>query len=79
MHHLLDVLIPLAPFILVYLIIRMKHERRLRELSLNTMSAEEQRAVAELSELARRLENRVDALERVLDSELAGWRGRMPI
>ena len=79
----LDDLIPLVfllgAFALVFFVLRMKHDRRLREMSLQGMSHEEQRALADMGEVARRMEQRIDNLERILDSELAGWRSRMPL
>lgn len=79
MLHSLDLLVPLAPFILAFLIVRMRHQQKMRTLGLNNMNLAEQQAVAELHSLAERLEARVIALERVLDSELTGWRSRMPL
>ncbi len=79
MSHALEILVPLAPFILAFMIVRMRHEQKMRSLGLNSLNAAEQQAVAELHSLADRLEARVGALERVLDTELAGWRSRMPL
>jgi phage shock protein B len=42
-------------------------------------SAEDQRAVADLLETARRMETRIGYLETVLDTELPGWRSRSEI
>ncbi len=69
----------LAPFALVFFIIRMKHERRMREMNLQGLSQEEQRVLADMGETARRMEQRIENLERILDSELAGWRSRMSL
>ncbi len=69
----------LGAFALVFFVLRMKHDRRLREMSLQGMSQEEERALADMGEVARRMEQRIDNLERILDSELAGWRSRMPL
>ena len=80
---MIDNLVPLvailAPFALVFFIIRTKHERRLRELNLQGMSQDEQRALADMGETARRMEQRIENLERILDSEIAGWRSRMSL
>ncbi len=80
---MIDSLVPLAgvlaPFVLVFFIVRMKHERRLREMNLQGMSQDEQRALADMGETARRMEQRIENLERILDSELAGWRSRMSL
>lgn len=86
----MDELIPLAatigPFAvaclivtLIFLVIRMKHDRRLREMSLQGLGQEEQRALADMGDIARRMEQRVENLERILDSEVAGWRSRLPL
>ena len=40
------------------------------------LSAEDEKALGELYQAARRMEARIDALERVLDAEAPGWRGR---
>ncbi|WP_428377387.1 envelope stress response membrane protein PspB [Lichenicoccus sp.] len=69
----------IAPFALVFFIIRMKHERRMREMNLQGLSQEEQRVLADMGEAARRMEQRIENLERILDSELAGWRSRMSL
>jgi len=80
---MIDSLVPLvsvlAPFTLVFFIMKMKHDRRLREMNMQGLSQEEQRAMAEMTEIARRMEQRIENLERILDSELAGWRSRMPL
>ena len=69
----------LAPFVMVVLIVKMKHDQRMRAMGVQSMSAEEQRAMQDMAEVARRLETRIENLERILDAELAGWRSRMPI
>jgi phage shock protein B len=38
------------------------------------LSHEDEKTLAELWESARRIENRVDGLERVLDAQAPGWR-----
>ncbi len=40
------------------------------------LSREHERALAELAELAQRMESRMDALERILDADAPGWRSR---
>jgi phage shock protein B len=69
----------LAPFVMVILLVKMRHDRQMRELGLKTMSADEQRALQEMSEVARRMETRIQNLERILDAEVAGWRSRTPV
>ncbi len=41
-----------------------------------TLSAEDERMLAELWETAPRLEERIHNLERILDGEVPGWRDR---
>ncbi len=79
MDDLVAALIPIAGMVLVFFIIRMSHERKMREADGRGLNQEEQRAVAEMSEMARRMEQRIDNLERILDSEVAGWRSRVPL
>jgi len=40
------------------------------------LSRDDERALGELSQSARRMEGRIEALEKVLDSEAPGWRMR---
>ena len=40
------------------------------------LSREDEKTMAELWESARRLESRVEGLERVLDAQAPGWRGK---
>jgi phage shock protein B len=78
MDNLVPILVPLGGMVLLYFIIRMKHDRKLREMNLQGLSQEEQRALADMGEMARRMEQRIENLERILDSEVAGWRSRVP-
>jgi len=41
------------------------------------LSAEDERSLGDLYDLARRMEGRVAQLERVLDAEAPGWRTRV--
>lgn len=65
-------------FILVAWFIKLRHERGLRRNEAASLGAEERRALDDMSALAHRMEQRVENLERILDSELSGWRSRMP-
>ena len=80
---MIDDLVPLvtilALFVLAFFIMKMRHDRRLREMNLQGMSQEEQRALADIGDVARRMEQRIENLERILDSDLAGWRSRTPL
>ena len=69
----------IASFALVAWIVRLKHDRNLRTISAQGLGVAEQRALADMNELARRMEQRIENLERILDAELAGWRSRMPL
>lgn len=40
------------------------------------LSREQERTLAELHDLAQRMEDRVNSLERILDAEAPGWRDR---
>jgi phage shock protein B len=40
------------------------------------LSADDERMMGELWQTARRMETRIEQLERVLDAEAPGWRGR---
>jgi phage shock protein B len=79
MNGLVQLCAVLAPFVMVILIVKMRHDRQMRELGLKTMSTDEQRALQEMTEVARRMETRIQNLERILDAEVAGWRSRTPV
>lgn len=68
-----------APFALVAWMMKLKHDRRIREIGTQGLGVEDQRVMQDMNEIARRMEQRVENLERILDSELAGWRSRMPL
>ena len=79
MENLVPILVPLGGMVLVFFILRMGHERKMRQLSLQGLNSDEQQALAEMSETARRMEQRIDNLERILDAEVSGWRNRVPL
>ena len=79
MHDLLHLVVVLAPFALVAWFVKLRHDRNLRAISAQGLGAEEQRALGDMNEVARRMEQRIENLERILDAELAGWRSRMPL
>ncbi len=68
-----------ATFALAAWIVKLGHDRKLRAINAQGLGADEQRALGDMNELARRMEQRIENLERILDSELAGWRSRMPL
>ncbi|NBB82788.1 MAG: envelope stress response membrane protein PspB [Alphaproteobacteria bacterium] len=41
-----------------------------------TLSAEDERMLVELWQSAQRMEDRIETLERILDADQPGWRGR---
>jgi phage shock protein B len=41
------------------------------------LSADDERLLSELWDSAQRMEERIHALERVLDAEAPGWRGKL--
>jgi phage shock protein B len=55
-------------WIIAHYVTRWRASRRL--------TAEDERALADLWQVARRMETRIEALERVLDAEAPGWRTR---
>ncbi len=62
-------LLVVAPiWIVAHYLARWRRSRRL--------SADDEKALGELYDIARRMEGRVAALERVLDAEAPGWRAR---
>lgn len=68
-----------ATFALAAWLVKLGHDRKLRAINAQGLGADEQRALGDMNELARRMEHRIENLERILDSELAGWRSRMPL
>lgn len=44
--------------------------------STRLLSRDQERTLAELYESARRMEERMDSLERILDAEAPGWRSK---
>jgi len=62
-------LLVVAPiWIVAHYLVRWRKSRRL--------SAGDEKALADLYDLARRMEGRIATLERVLDAEAPGWRGK---
>jgi len=69
----------ITPFLFAAWMIKLSHDRKMRENAMQTLGAEESRAIQEITEIARRMEQRVENLERILDNEVAGWRSRVPM
>lgn len=69
----------IAPFALVAWIVKLRHDRTIRAIGAQGLGVEDQRVLQDMNEIARRMEQRVENLERILDTELAGWRSRMPL
>jgi phage shock protein B len=62
-------LLVVAPiWIVAHYLVRWRRSRRL--------SLDDEKTLGELYEIARRMEGRVVALERVLDAEVPGWRSK---
>lgn len=69
----------IGSFLLVAWVVKLKHDRRMRAFGAQGLGLDEQRALSDMNEVARRMEQRIENLERILDTELAGWRSRMPL
>jgi phage shock protein B len=68
------ILIPLAPFIVASVKIVCGYLERSRT---SRRSSGDDKALGELWRSARRMEERIETLEKILDSEAPGWRMRM--
>lgn len=79
MEDLTSLIATIGFFLLIAWFLKLRHDRSIRALGAQGLGAEEQRALENMNELARRMEQRVENLERILDTELAGWRSRMPL
>lgn len=66
-------IVPVMALLIPIVAIVMRHLTKMRAMKLNGLS---EGAAAELSDRARRLEERVGQLERILDAEAPGWRAR---
>jgi phage shock protein B len=67
-------LVTIFAFVLLIIVIR-SHYRRLDKQS-PSLATGDQGALDRAMETARRLEQRVDTLERLLDEDAPGWRAR---
>jgi phage shock protein B len=61
-------------FAFVLAIIWLKHYRNNRKAEIGILAEDEKAALAELSRVAAKLEERVATLEKILDSEQPKWR-----
>ncbi|MGI4747290.1 MAG: hypothetical protein ACRYGI_00135 [Janthinobacterium lividum] len=68
-----------APFAFGAWVVKLRHDRTIRAIGAQGLGVEDQRVLQDMNEIARRMEQRVENLERILDNELAGWRSRMPL
>lgn len=66
-------IIPVMVLMIPIVVIIMKHLTQMRAMRIGGLS---EGVAAELSDRAARLEDRVLQLERILDAEAPGWRGR---
>jgi phage shock protein B len=63
-------------FVFVVVIVALRSHYRQKQTSGAGLAAGDQSALARAMESARRLEQRVDTLERLLDEDVPGWRAR---
>jgi phage shock protein B len=67
------ILIPLAPFVVACVAIICRYLERSQT---SRRAAGDDKALGELWQSASRMEQRIEALEKILDSEAPGWRMR---
>ena len=58
-----------TPVAIVWMVLRHRREQRAEKQATSTASAE-------LTDIAHRMEQRIEALEQILDAEAPGWRKR---
>ncbi|MGF1640417.1 MAG: envelope stress response membrane protein PspB [Rhodospirillales bacterium] len=66
--------VPLVLFLVVVAPVWIISHYVMRWRTAKTLSAEDEKMLAELWELAPRLESRINTLERILDAEVPEWR-----
>lgn len=66
--------VPLILFLVVVVPVWIVAHYTTRWRSSRVLSADDEKMLAELWELAPRLESRINTLERILDAEVPGWR-----
>ncbi len=68
-------LVVIFTFVIVLTVIRLQYKRSMP--TTTGLGAGDQSALDRAMEVARRLEQRVESLERVLDEDAPGWRARV--
>ncbi len=66
----------LTIFVFLVVIVAVRGHYRQKQTNGAGLAASDQSALARAMESARRLEQRVDTLERLLDEDVPGWRAR---
>jgi phage shock protein B len=69
-------IIPLGAFCMVVMIVWIRSHYRTMRYTRQGLSSDDARNLAALGASADRLERRIDALEKILDTEVPGWRSR---
>ena len=69
-------LVPLGAFVMVVMIIWIRSHYRAQRYTAQSLSGEDARTLAALAASAERIDRRIEALEKVLDAEVPGWRSK---
>jgi phage shock protein B len=70
------ILVPLGAFFMVVMIVWIRSHYRAQRFTAHSLAEEDAKALADLTQIAERLDRRIDALEKVLDTEVPGWRSK---
>jgi phage shock protein B len=69
-------IIPLGAFVMVVMIIWIRSHYRAQRYTVQGLSSEDAKTLAALAASADRIDRRIEALEKVLDAEVPGWRSK---
>jgi phage shock protein B len=69
-------ILPLGIVFLVVMMIWIRAHYRTQRFTARNLAEEDAKALAALTQSAERLDRRIDALEKVLDAEVPGWRSK---
>jgi phage shock protein B len=69
-------LIPLGAFVMVVMIVWIRSHYRAQRYTARGLSSEDAKTLAALAASADRIDRRIEALEKVLDAEVPGWRSK---
>lgn len=69
-------LIPLGAFVMVVMIVWIRSHYRAQRYTAQSLSGEDAKTLAALAATAERIDRRIEALEKVLDAEVPGWRSK---